>query len=153
MSRTRFEALSDAVIAIIITIMVLELKVPHGTDWQALRPLVPVFLAYVLSEQPSPHAACDGARQRRHPLGEPASAVLAVARPVRDGLDGREPRGAPPDRALRRRAADGRHRLHHPADDHHGIPLAFVDARIAIGLYGSVALLRLVPDRRIERSS
>jgi uncharacterized membrane protein len=37
------------VIAILITIMVLELKVPHGTDWEAVRPLVPVFLAYVLS--------------------------------------------------------------------------------------------------------
>jgi len=49
MTRTRLEAFSDGVIAILITIMVLELKVPHGTDWQALRPLVPVFLAYVLS--------------------------------------------------------------------------------------------------------
>jgi len=48
-TRTRLEAFSDAVIAILMTIMVLELKVPHGTDWQALRPLVPVFLAYVLS--------------------------------------------------------------------------------------------------------
>jgi len=48
-SRTRLEAFSDAVIAILMTIMVLELKVPHGADWQALRPLVPVFLAYVLS--------------------------------------------------------------------------------------------------------
>ena len=49
MSRTRLEAFSDAVIAILMTIMVLELKVPHGADWQALRPLLPVFLAYVLS--------------------------------------------------------------------------------------------------------
>jgi uncharacterized membrane protein len=48
-SRTRLEAFSDAVIAILMTIMVLELKVPHGADWQALRPLIPVFLAYVLS--------------------------------------------------------------------------------------------------------
>ena len=46
---TRLEAFSDGVIAILITIMVLELKVPHGTDWEALRPLVPVFLSYVLS--------------------------------------------------------------------------------------------------------
>lgn len=43
------EAFSDGVIAIIITIMVLELKVPHGTDLAALRPLLPVFLSYVLS--------------------------------------------------------------------------------------------------------
>ena len=49
MKTNRLEAFSDGVIAIIITIMVLELKVPHGTDGTALRPLVPVFLAYVLS--------------------------------------------------------------------------------------------------------
>jgi uncharacterized membrane protein len=49
MSKTRLEAFSDGVIAILITIMVLELKVPHGTDWAALQPLLPVFLTYVLS--------------------------------------------------------------------------------------------------------
>jgi uncharacterized membrane protein len=49
MSRTRLEAFSDGVVAILITIMVLELKVPHATDWAALRPLVPVFLTYTLS--------------------------------------------------------------------------------------------------------
>jgi uncharacterized membrane protein len=49
MSTGRLEAFSDGVIAILITIMVLELKVPHGADWAALRPLLPVFLTYVLS--------------------------------------------------------------------------------------------------------
>jgi len=49
MSKTRLEAFSDGVIAIIITIMVLEMKVPHGTGVAALRPLIPVFLSYVLS--------------------------------------------------------------------------------------------------------
>ena len=49
MTKGRLEAFSDGVIAVIITIMVLEMKVPHGTDWGALRPLIPVFLAYVLS--------------------------------------------------------------------------------------------------------
>ncbi|MEO8333306.1 MAG: TMEM175 family protein [Gallionella sp.] len=49
MGKTRLEAFSDGVIAIIITIMVLELKVPHGSDWAALQPLLPVFLSYVLS--------------------------------------------------------------------------------------------------------
>ena len=49
MGKTRLEAFSDGVIAIIITIMVLELKVPHGTDLATLAPLVPVFLSYVLS--------------------------------------------------------------------------------------------------------
>jgi len=45
----RLEAFSDGVIAIIITIMVLELKIPHGATFDALMPLVPVFLSYVLS--------------------------------------------------------------------------------------------------------
>ena len=49
MSRGRLEAFSDGVIAIIITIMVLEMKVPHGDRWQDLVPLVPVFFSYVLS--------------------------------------------------------------------------------------------------------
>ncbi len=49
MSKGRLEAFSDGVIAIIITIMVLEMKVPHGGDLQDLAPLLPVFLSYVLS--------------------------------------------------------------------------------------------------------
>ena len=49
MSKGRLEAFSDGVIAIIITIMVLELKVPHGDRWENLLPLAPTFLSYVLS--------------------------------------------------------------------------------------------------------
>ncbi len=49
MGKGRLEAFSDGVIAIIITIMVLELKVPHGDTFEALAPLVPAFLSYVLS--------------------------------------------------------------------------------------------------------
>jgi uncharacterized membrane protein len=49
MSRSRLEAFSDGVIAILITIMVLELEIPHDPEWSELRPLVPVFLAYGLS--------------------------------------------------------------------------------------------------------
>jgi uncharacterized membrane protein len=49
MTTARLEAFSDGVIAILITIMVLELKVPHGTDWDALAPLWPELLTYVLS--------------------------------------------------------------------------------------------------------
>jgi uncharacterized membrane protein len=49
MDKTRLEAFSDGVIAIIITIMVLELKVPHGDNFDALSSLIPVFLSYVLS--------------------------------------------------------------------------------------------------------
>jgi uncharacterized membrane protein len=49
MTTTRLEAFSDGVIAILITIMVLELKVPEGTEWHALAPLIPLFLTYLLS--------------------------------------------------------------------------------------------------------
>jgi uncharacterized membrane protein len=49
MTKGRVEAFSDGVIAILITIMVLELKLPHGSDWQSLRALLPTFLTYILS--------------------------------------------------------------------------------------------------------
>src|SRR5438552_353148 len=49
MTKGRLEAFTDGVIAVIITVMVLELKVPHDADPEALAPLVPVFLSYVLS--------------------------------------------------------------------------------------------------------
>ena len=49
MSKSRLEAFSDAVIAIVMTIMVLELSIPEGSDWLALRPLIPKFLTYLLS--------------------------------------------------------------------------------------------------------
>lgn len=49
MNKTRLEAFSDGVFAIIITIMVLEIKVPHGAAWADLQPLLPAFLSYVLS--------------------------------------------------------------------------------------------------------
>ena len=49
MGKGRLEAFSDGVIAVIITIMVLELRVPHGEGFQALAPVIPTFLVYVLS--------------------------------------------------------------------------------------------------------
>ncbi len=49
MNKNRLEAFSDGVLAVIITIMVLEMKPPHGVSIQALRPVVPVFLSYILS--------------------------------------------------------------------------------------------------------
>ena len=49
MGKGRLEAFSDGVLAIIITIMVLEIKVPHGTEWSALFELAPVFISYILS--------------------------------------------------------------------------------------------------------
>jgi TMEM175 potassium channel family protein len=49
MTKTRLEAFSDGVVAILITIMVLEFRVPAGSDWSALVPLLPKFVAYVMS--------------------------------------------------------------------------------------------------------
>jgi uncharacterized membrane protein len=49
MNKSRLEAFSDGVMAIIITIMVLDLKVPHGTDWGSLRPIIHPFFSYVIS--------------------------------------------------------------------------------------------------------
>ena len=49
MNKQRLEAFSDGVLAIVLTIMVLEIKVPHGADFAALKPLLPVVLSYVLS--------------------------------------------------------------------------------------------------------
>ena len=51
MTTTRLEAFSDGVIAILITIMVLELKVPHGAELAALRPVLPTFLSYGVAER------------------------------------------------------------------------------------------------------
>lgn len=49
MQKNRLEAFSDGVIAILITIMVLEMRVPHDGSWDALRPILPVFLSYLMS--------------------------------------------------------------------------------------------------------
>lgn len=49
MKKGRLEAFSDGVLAIILTIMVLEMKIPHGQDFRSLHPLLPVFVSYILS--------------------------------------------------------------------------------------------------------
>ena len=49
MNKTRLEAFSDGVLAIIITIMILEIKIPHGSDWSELNSLIPVILSYIMS--------------------------------------------------------------------------------------------------------
>ena len=96
MGKSRIEAFSDGVLAIIITIMVLELKAPHGAALADLRPLFPVFLSYVLSfvyvaiywnnHHHMFHST--HARERSDPVGEPAPLVLALALPLHDRLDG-----------------------------------------------------------------
>ena len=114
MNKTRLEAFSDGVIAILITIMVLELKVPHGADLAALRPLAArrssryvlsfVYLGIYWNNHHHLLHAADRVNGG-DPVGQPAPAVLAVAGPVRHRLDGREPLRAAADGGLRRRAA------------------------------------------------
>ena len=95
MGQSRFEAFSDGVIAIIITITVLELKGPHGESIEALAPLIPVFLSYVLSfiylgiywnNHHHMLHACHG--DWADALGQPTSLVLAIADSLCHGLDG-----------------------------------------------------------------
>ena len=186
MSKGRLEAFSDAVIAIAITIMVLELKVPHGADWEVLRPLVPVFLTYVLSFvflgiywnnhhhmlhatdringkilwanlhllfwlslipfvtglmgenhfAPLPTAVYGGVLL----LAALAYMMLQTAIVAHHGMDSKL-------RAAVRKDVKGKLSavLYVVA-----IPLAFANQWIAIGLYVFVALMWLIPDRRIE---
>lgn len=87
MSKTRVEAFSDVVLAIIITIMVLELKAPHGDMPDAAPALAAgileflslVYIGWHLLEQPSPPAACRAAGERRGFAGQPALALAVLA--------------------------------------------------------------------------
>src|SRR6266581_4553151 len=142
MPKGRLEAFSDGVLAIIITIMVLELKVPHGRDLTALRPLLPVFLSYVLSfvylgiYWNNHHHML---QVTKHVTGLILWANLHLLFwlslfPFVTGWMGENHFAAVPT-AIYAIA----------------IPLAFVSSWIANGLYVAVALMWLVPDRRIER--
>ena len=96
MHKGRLEAFSDGVIAIIITIMVLELKVPHSAELAALLELAPVFFSYVLSfvylgiYWNNHHHLWQAGKHVNggNPLGEYAPALLVIADPIRDRLDG-----------------------------------------------------------------
>ena len=187
MNKTRLEAFSDGVIAIIITIMVLELKVPHGATFSALATAaarLPQLRAQLrqrrdLLEQPPPHAARVPAGERRRPLGQPPSPVLAVSDAVHHRMDGREPLRAASHRGVRRGAVHVGQRVPHPATLDHprrrprlsarargrrrpeGARLVgAVSRRAACRLRPSVAggrdlrvvaLIWLIPDPRVER--
>lgn len=103
MGKSRLEAFSDGVLAIVITIMVLGLKVPHGASWQSLLRLIPACFGYVLSfiyiwiywnNHHHVLQACKPASLQaghgRHPLGQPASAVLVVPFALCHSVDGRK---------------------------------------------------------------
>jgi uncharacterized membrane protein len=186
MSKGRLEAFSDGVIAILITIMVLELKVPHGVGWEALRPLVPVFLTYVLS-----FIYLGIYWNNHHHLLQAAGRINGTALwanlhllfwlsliPFVTGWMGENHFASLPTAAygavllaaglaylvLQRAliAAQGPGSMLELAvgKDRKGklsvamyaaaIPLAFVDQRISDALYVLVALVWLIPDRRIE---
>jgi uncharacterized membrane protein len=185
MSKGRLEAFSDGVFAVIITIMVLELKVPHGADWEAVGPLLPAFLTYILSyvfvgiywnnHHHMMHATdrINGASlwANLHLLfwlslvpfvtgwmGENHFAPLPTA--VYGGvlfmagiaymiLEGRLLRCGNP-----RLAAAVGHDIKGKVSAVlylTAIPLAFVHQLIADGIYVCVALMWLIPDRRIEK--
>jgi uncharacterized membrane protein len=187
MSKSRLEAFSDGVIAILITIMVLELKVPHGNDWQALRPILPVFLTYVLSfvylgiywnnHHHTLHAV---ERVNGRILWANLHLLFWLSLvPVVTGWVGENPRAAVPAavygiillgaalgftilvRELLREAGPHSRLAAALGRDIKSkislalyvssIPLAFVDPWIADAIFVTVALIWLVPDRRIER--
>jgi uncharacterized membrane protein len=186
MNTERLEAFSDGVIAILITIMVLELKVPHGADWGALRPLLPVFLSYVLSFvylgiywnnhhhmlyatervngrvlwanlhllfwlslYPFTTAWMDETDLARTPLVVYGLNLLAAAISyyLLQLAIFRTPSGALLRDALGRDLKGKSSPVIYVA----GILLAFVSTWLAVACYVAVAVIWLVPDRRVER--
>lgn len=188
MGKGRLEAFSDGVIAIIITIMVLELKVPHGADFAALRPLIPVFLSYVLSfvflaiYWNNHHHLLQTARQvngrilwanvhllfwlslipfvtawmgENHFAALPvalygvvmlfsaiAYTILSVSLIAHHGKD--SPLAIAMGRDYKGKISLMLYTL--------AIPLAFVNSWLACGMYATVSIIWLIPDRRIEKT-
>lgn len=188
MQKNRLEAFSDGVLAIVITIMVLELKVPHEANLASLWPVLPVFLSYVLSfiyvaiYWNNHHHLCHSATSvsaavlwanlhllfwlslfpfatawmgENHFAPTPTAAygvILLMAAIayylLQCAIIANEGRDSLLARALGR---DWKGKLS-PVIYLSAIPLAFVTPRVACALYVFVALLWLVPDRRIERA-
>ena len=187
MPKNRLEAFSDGVIAILITIMVLELKVPHGDTLGTLRPLLPVFLSYALSFVYL-GIYWNNHHHMLHTCRRVTGGVLWANLhllfwlslvPFATGWVGENNFAATPaalygvvllmsaiaywilqqliiasqgDRSLLREAigADWKGKLS-PITYLLAIPLAYVSPWISMGLYVFIALIWLVPDRRIER--
>jgi len=188
MGTGRLEAFSDGVLAIIITIMVLELQAPHGTDLAALRPLLPVLLSYVLSfgfvgiywnnhhHMLSCTRRVTGAMlwanlhlllwlsfvpfvtawMGEHPFAStPAAlygAVLLMAGVAYLILQRQILRAEGPGSLLSEALGRDLKGKISPVLCALAIGMAFVSPGVAYGVYLLVALMWLVPDRRIERS-
>ncbi len=188
MGKTRLEAFSDGVMAIIITIMVLELKVPHGSSFDTLVPLVPVFLSYLLSflyvgiywnnHHHMLHTCtrvtggvlwanlhllfwlsllpfATGWMGENHfaPLPTAVYGVVLLAAAIaywllQQCIISVQGHNSPLRRAI---GSDWKGKLS-PLLYVVGIVLTFVHTGLAQIIYAAVALLWLVPDRRIERS-
>jgi len=186
--KNRLEAFSDGVLAIIITIMVLELKVPHGTEPAALRPLLPVFLSYVLSfvyvgiywnnHHHMLHATgrvsgsvlwanlhllfwlslvpfVTGWMGENHFAAIPVAlygVVLLMAAIAYWILQARIIAAEGPESRLARATRhDVKGRIS-PVLYLIAIGAAFIDTLISGAIYAAIALMWLVPDRRIERT-
>ena len=188
MSTGRMEAYSDGVIAILITVMVLELPTPHGTDWGALREAAPVLLCYVLSFvylgiywnnhhhmlqithrvtglilwanlhllfwlSLIPFATAWLGENEFAPI--PAAAygiVLLAAALAYFALQTAIIRDQGPDSVVAHAVGrDIKGRLS-PAAYALGIGLSFVSQWLAMAVYAGMAVVWLVPDRRIERT-
>ena len=188
MRSTRLEAFSDGVLAIIITIMVLELRVPHGTDLASLAPLWPVFVSYVLSYvhlgiywnnhhhmlHLTRHVTggilwanlhllfwlslvpfVTGWMGENHFAPVPTAtygAVLLLAAIAYYVLQQTICRSQGPNSSLARAVGRDTKGKISPVVYALAIPLAFVNQWIACALYFTVALIWLLPDRRIERT-
>lgn len=188
MGKGRLEAFSDGVIAILITIMVLELRAPHGTELAALRPLLPVFMSYVLSFvylgiywNNHHHMLHLAVRVNGSVLWSNLHLLFWLSLvPFVTSWMGEHPREVVPAAAyggvllmagiayfiLARTLA----RLHGPESKLAralgrdakgllsvalyavGIALAAADTRLAQALYVAVAVIWIVPDRRMERA-
>ena len=187
MEKNRLEAFSDGVLAIIITIMVLELKVPHATELAELKPLLPVFLSYVLSFvyvgiywnnhhhmfHSTRHVTggilwanlhllfwlslfpfTTGWMGENHFAPTPTALyglVLLMAAIAYYILQRTIIRQQGPNSLLAKAVGKDRKGKLSPVCYLAAIPLAFVSPWIAGGLYMFVAIIWLVPDRRIER--
>jgi uncharacterized membrane protein len=188
MNTSRIEAFSDGVIAIIITIMVLELKVPHGADLAALTPMIPKFMSYVLSFlyvgiywNNHHHMLHATQRVTGTMLWANLNLLFWLSMfPVITDWVGENPTASVPTAlygAILMLAAlsywllqqmiiamQGPHSLLKQAVGHDwkgklspllyaaGIALAFRSPGLSQGLYLFVALLWLIPDRRIEKA-